>query len=93
MMASMSDRAKAGYRHLTNSVYLPADFDEEVLAKVDDADFRLPLRDLYRIPVDESYLGAIWAFTSADDSNKPLQYVVTDKGEYVMNALHAMAAI
>ncbi len=86
MMASMSDQAKAGYRHLTNSVYLPADFDEEVLAKVDEADFRLPLRDLLQ---NSSGRKATWErfglSPRPDDSSKPLQYVVTDKGEYVMN--------
>ena len=39
---SMSWKAKAGYERLTQKVYLPSDFDEEVLKGLDALDHRWP---------------------------------------------------
>ncbi len=82
----MSDDAKAGYRHLTESVYLPADFDEQVLHKIDDQSFRWPLTD-HDLP--ENSRARTWMrFGLAprpDDPSKPLQYIPRPDGGYVMN--------
>ena len=82
----MSNDAKAGYRHLTESIYLPADFDEQVLEKIDAQDFRWPLRD-QQLPIDARQ--RTWTrFGLAprpDDPNKPLQYIPGPDGGYVMN--------
>jgi mono/diheme cytochrome c family protein len=83
---SMSPEARAGYRHLVESVYLPHDFDEQVLGKIDGYEHETPLVDL---DLDQGTRRATWhAFgltPRPDDANKPLQYVVTSNGKYVMN--------
>ncbi|MFO0014061.1 MAG: cytochrome c [Planctomycetota bacterium] len=86
LYASMSPEAKAGYRHLVDSVYLPHDFDEQVLQQVDRLEHRTPLVDL---PLEPGTREGTWhAFgltPRPDDPGKPLQYVVTSTGNYVMN--------
>lgn len=83
---SMSPDAKAGYRHLTESVYLPPDFDEEVLKKIDTLEHDLPLLDTPLQPgARESTWSAFGMTPRPDDPSKPLQYVVTANGKYVMN--------
>ncbi|MFN9714913.1 MAG: cytochrome c [Planctomycetota bacterium] len=83
---SMSDDARAGYRHLVESVYLPHDFDEEVLKEVDGLQHGIPLVDAALEPGSRTATWQAFGLTPRpDDANKPLQYVVTDSGNYVMN--------
>lgn len=83
---SMSWKAKAGYERLTQKVYLPADFDEEVLKGVDALDHRWPFLDL---PLEKNTRQATWLAhglsARPEDPKRPLQYVVTPTGQYVMN--------
>lgn len=90
----MSPAAKRGYRHLVDSVYLPADLDEEVAdelarllagrqAKAKD----LPA-DADAPPLSRDELLTHYGLTTRPDdvsSGKPLQYVVNDKSQWVMN--------
>ena len=82
----MSEDAKAGYRHLVDDVYLPADFDEDVLEKLDAVNHAWRLSDA---PLEPKSRASTWtAYGLAprpDDPSKPLQYVVTDDQRYVMN--------
>ena len=82
----MSADAKAGYRHLVDKVYLPADFDEEVLQKLDTIEYAWNLSD---VQLESKSRANTWtAYGLAprpDDPTKPLQYVVTDDKQYVMN--------
>ena len=90
----MSPAAKRGYRHLVDSVYLPADLDEEVAVELarmlsrrkassgelaDESEQPLFTRD--------QLLTHYGLTTRPDDSTsgKPLQYVVTQKSQWVMN--------
>jgi mono/diheme cytochrome c family protein len=83
---SMSEEAKAGYRHLTESVYLPPDFDEEVLKEIDTQPHDMPFVD---VSLTEGTRESTWLSFGLsprpDDASKPLQYVVTPNGKYVMN--------
>lgn len=83
---SMSADAKAGYRNLVNNVYLPADFDEQVLEQLDVVEHASNLTDTKLAP--KSRLSTWKAYGLAprpDDPSKPLQYVVTPQQSYVMN--------
>lgn len=86
LAASMSPRARNGYRHLVESVYLPADFDEQVLAGIDAREHRWPFVDT---PLESGARQSSWLVHGLaprpDDPTKPLQYVVTRDGRYVMN--------
>lgn len=85
MFQGMSASAKAGYRNLTGNVYLPADFDEEVLSKLDTSQFTWPFLDS-AIP-SESRSGTWMAHGLSprpDEPNLPLQYVHRNSN-YVMN--------
>ncbi len=82
----MSSDAKAGYRNLVNNVYLPADFDEEVLSELDKVKHVWSLADA---PLEADSRKSTWmAYGLAprpDDATRPLQYVVTEDKQYVMN--------
>jgi mono/diheme cytochrome c family protein len=82
----MSEDAKAGYRNLVDKAYLPADFDEEVLQKLDGATHVWNLNDA---PLASQSRKSTWtAYGLAprpDDPTRPLQYVVTQDKQYVMN--------
>lgn len=82
----MSSEAKAGYRNLVGNVYLPADFDEGVLERLDGS---LHVWDLKDAPLKAGDRQSTWmAYGLAprpDDPTKPLQYVVTKNQNYVMN--------
>ncbi len=82
----MSDDAKAGYRHLVDNVYLPADFDEDIFERLDAVNHAWSLSDA---PLEAKSRASTWtAYGLAprpDDPTKPLQYVVTDDQRYVMN--------
>jgi len=86
LFESMSDDAREGYRHLVESVYLPHDFDEEVLKEVDGLEHHTPLVDLAMEPGSRTATWHAFGLTPRpDDASKPLQYVVTETGNYVMN--------
>ncbi|MCU0708124.1 MAG: cytochrome c [Pirellula sp.] len=86
LFESMSDEAKLGYRHLVESVYLPHDFDEEVLQELDRMVHETPMQDVtLSASSRESTWQAYGLTPRPDDPRKPLQYVVTDSGKYVMN--------
>ena len=97
MMDGMSDDAKEGFKHLTESVYLPSDYDEEVMGRLDKVRFPLPLSD---IELAEGSREATWLRFglslrprfldrknegALDEKKLPLQYVVTEQQNYVMN--------
>lgn len=85
LFQGMSDSAKSGYLNLTRNVYLPADFDEDVLNKLDESRFTWPFLDA---PVPVSSRSGTWMAHGLsprpDDPNLPLQYVRRD-GSYAMN--------
>jgi len=81
--------AERGYRFLTEKPYLPVDFREDDLAEVWKI-WPEPLRtQAENATADQRRKMAFdrYGLTERphDDSGKPLQYVVTDKGEWVMN--------
>lgn len=82
----MSPEAKAGYLNLVENAYLPTDFDEDVLAKLDQVDHSWQLSDS---PLESKSRGNTWkAYGIAprpDDPSKPLQYVVSKNQQYAMN--------
>ncbi|MCY2982286.1 MAG: cytochrome c [Planctomycetota bacterium] len=86
LWAGMSPDAQAGYQHLVNNVYLPPDFDEDVLQKLDTLEHPWKLSDA---PLNTHSRTSTWtAYGLAprpDDPSKPLQYVVTKDQRYVMN--------
>ena len=82
----MSADAKAGYHNLVENVYLPADFNEEILAKLDSVEQVWSLSDAPLL--SKSRINTWTAYGLAprpDDATKPLQYVVTKDKQYVMN--------
>jgi mono/diheme cytochrome c family protein len=82
----MSADAKAGYKNLVDKVYLPPDFDEQVLDKLDEVDHYWAYKDVALEP--NSRLKTWTAYGIAprpDDPTKPLQYAVTADKKYVMN--------
>jgi mono/diheme cytochrome c family protein len=86
LFESMTPQAKSGYRHLVDSVYLPHDFDERVLEAIDRREHWVPLQD---VQLEAGTREATWLAhglsARPDEPSKPLQYVVTDDGRYVMN--------
>jgi len=82
----MSADAKAGYRHLVDNVYLPSDFDEEVLQKLDGIKHAWSLSDAPLISSSRSDTWTAYGLAPRpDDPTKPLQYVVTSDNKYFMN--------
>jgi mono/diheme cytochrome c family protein len=85
MMANLSPAARRGYEHLTQNVYLPSDFNQEVM----DILVTQGHRPAWGEVADGDNLARTWeAFGLSprpDDPTKPLQYVATDKGQFVMN--------
>jgi mono/diheme cytochrome c family protein len=84
--ASMSWKAKAGFQHLTENVYLPADFDEDVLKSLDAVDHQWPFLD-QQLP--QGTRQATWMTHGLsprpNNPKRPLQYVVNSQQQYVMN--------
>jgi len=83
---SMSWKAKAGFEHLTQKVYLPSDFDEDVLKSLDTLEHHWPFMD-QELP--QGTRQATWMAHGLSarpgDPKRPLQYVVTPNEQYVMN--------
>ncbi len=90
----LSPAAKRGYRHLVDSVYLPADLDDEVADEIGKilANRRSPKEneasDSEPAPLTRAELLNHYGLTVRPDdaeSGKPLQYVVNEKSQWVMN--------
>ncbi len=86
LFREMSPAAIRGYQHLTESVYLPSDFDEEVFSELKKLEDNPPFSDVER-PTDSRAATMFRFGLSARPGNpsKPLQYVVTKDQRYVMN--------
>jgi mono/diheme cytochrome c family protein len=93
-LEQLSPAAKRGYRHLVDSVYLPADLDEEVANELErmlanrQASAAKLQADLEPPPLSRDDLLTHYGLTTRPDdpiSRKPLQYVVTEKSQWVMN--------
>lgn len=84
--STMSWKAKAGFEHLTQNVYLPADFDEDVLKALDTIPQKWPFLDA-ELPLGDrrSTWAAHGLSPRPNDPKRPLQYVVTPTQQYVMN--------
>jgi mono/diheme cytochrome c family protein len=83
---SMSPEAKRGYKNLVGNVYLPFDFDEEVLIDLDRDRSPLPLVGHTRIETPRGQTFARYGLSPRiEDPTKPLQYVVSPDGHYAMN--------
>ncbi len=86
LFEKMSPEAKAGYRHLVQNVYLPSDFDEDVMQRLDHLPLEVPLQD---VTLASDQRQATWMrfglVGRPDESSLPLQYILTDDKKYVMN--------
>ncbi len=90
----MTPAAKRGYRHLVDSVYLPADLDDEVakeLARSLATRYAKPETSASngdKTPFSREEMLNHYGLTPRPDdpsSGKPLQYVVDEKSQWVMN--------
>lgn len=82
----MSSSAKQGYYHLVTNVYLPHDFDEEVLQRLDNEEMPSPFPDV--LETDHRREATFLRFGLSgrpDEPLKPLQYVSTPDSRYAMN--------
>ena len=95
-LLNLSEPARRGYQHLTESIYLPADLDEEVFATlgaqaVREASALPDQRGPHGFGVDRAAAFQKYGLTErpGDDSGKPLQYVIdesqTASPRWVMN--------
>ena len=85
MFSEMSPEARRGYRFLTEKVYLPADFNEQVLVRLDEQNLDTPLRDKPSVSKRHATWRAFGIAPRHDDLTRPLQYVATGDGQFVMN--------
>ena len=85
MFRDMSPPARQGYRFLTEKVYLPADFNEQVLHRLDEQELDTPLTDAAKVDRRQATWRAFGIAPRHDDPTKPLQYVATNDGQFVMN--------
>ncbi len=97
-LEQLSPAAKRGYLHLVNSDYLPAGLDEDVAAELikmlDRRRLKLsaakgapnsPDADGLQPHSRDQMLDHYGLTPRPDDPSKPLQYVVTENGNWVMN--------
>lgn len=83
---SMSPAAKRGYANLVSNVYLPHDYDEDVLKAIDSESVTSPWKDSQAIKASRELTFERFGLSGrVEDATKPLQYVVTKEGHYVMN--------
>ncbi len=85
MFREMSPQARRGYQFLTEKVYLPADFNEQVLRVLDEQGLDVPFPDAEIVSRRLATWRAFGIAPRHDDPNKPLQYVATKDGQFVMN--------
>lgn len=91
-LKTLPEPAQRGYRHLTESIYLPADLDEGVFAEIvkTSADQAPALSDAGAATSTNGSRGATflkYGLTErpGDGSGKPLQYVIDSSQRWVMN--------
>jgi hypothetical protein len=89
-MATLSPAAMRGYRHLTESVYLPADLDEDVAIELQriwstGQDGAKEDSDAHRSRVELFKRYGLTVRPDNPTDGKPLQYVVDEKSRWVMN--------
>lgn len=86
LYSRMSEEARAGYLHLVETPYLPSDFDEDVLARLDGVEVAVPFGD---IALQSGARGATWMrygmSERPDQPDRPLQYIQRADGRYIMN--------
>ncbi len=83
---SMSPAAKRGYMNLVSNVYLPHDYDEDVLKAIDVESVASPWADSRAVKGTRELTFERFGLSGrVEDPTKPLQYVVTKEGQYVMN--------
>jgi mono/diheme cytochrome c family protein len=93
MMDGLSKKGRAGYKALVGNVYLPHDFDESVVAELIDEDWRSEFAapESFQQASDQKSskrwetLRAFGISPRPNDRDKPLQYVKTPDGRWVMN--------
>lgn len=87
----MSEQARSGYKALVDRVYLPYDFDDEVLDGLDAVTHAWRLSDAPLLPGQrQSTWRAYGLAPRPDEPSKPLQYVVVEdaksaRNQYAMN--------
>ncbi len=85
LMESLSPEAKRGYLHLVESVYLPSDFDQEIVDEIERQGIRgMDFLD-GRVERGSPFWSRFGLTARPDQPSKPMQYVVTEEGKYVMN--------
>lgn len=85
LMESLSPEAKRGYLHLVESVYLPSDFDQEIVDEIERQGNRgMDFLD-GRVERGSPFWSRFGLTARPDQPSKPMQYVVTEEGKYVMN--------
>jgi mono/diheme cytochrome c family protein len=86
LWSTMSPEAQRGYFHLVSNVYLPHDFDEEILRAIDSESKTSPWADSKTAPGTRQLTFERFGLAGrVEDPDRPLQYVVTKDGKYVMN--------
>lgn len=82
----MSEDARAGYYHLVENVYLPSDFDEDVLNGLDRVEHVWGLSDVPRNPGSRRDTWTAYGLAPRPDNpDLPLQYVKNSNQQYAMN--------
>lgn len=91
-LKQLPESAQRGYRHLTQSAYVPADLDDEVFAALQvKAKAKPPTFQPAIVPpeIDADRARAFLKYglteRPSDGTHRPLQYAVDDKGQWVMN--------
>ena len=91
-LKQLPEAAQRGYRHLTESAYVPADLDDEVFAALQEiAKTKPPTFKPALVPPEldsdraQAFLKYGLTERPGDQTNRPLQYAVDDQGRWVMN--------
>ncbi len=91
-LKQLPEPAQRGYRHLTESAYVPADLDDEVFAALQEiAKTKPPAFPVKRVPPEldsdraQAFLKYGLTERPGDGTNRPLQYAVDQQGRWVMN--------
>lgn len=92
MLRNLSPAAARGYRHLLERPYLPADFDQRIMAAIiEQGGLESPLSD--PPPTPDGCSDSQWQFWQryglgrrpGEEPSLPLQYVLHGEGQYSMN--------
>lgn len=91
-LKQLPEPARRGYRHLTESAYVPADLDDEVFAALQETAKTKPPKFKPALVPPELDSDRAQAFLKyglterpGDGTPRPLQYAVDDQGRWVMN--------